>query len=83
MTLPLDPRSGVQVTVTPSGGNGEYVYYSIELYYNGELIGKTSDTSSNQLFINQNSSGTYKTIVVVKDTYGNETKTESTVKTNM
>ena len=62
--------AGMQVTAKPSGGTGNYTSYKIKLYFNGDLIG---ESSNNTLFVNQTTNGTYEAEVTVTDSNG-ETK---------
>lgn len=68
--------SGIEVTAKPSGGTGNYTSYNIKLYYNGNLIG---EGTSNSLFVNQRSNGTYKAVITVTDSKGNTASTTSEI----
>ena len=60
----------------PSGGSGNYVAYSIKLYYNGTLV---AEASKNEVIVTPVKNGTYTAEVYVKDSSGNEaTATQTT-----
>ena len=61
---------GVFAKVTASGGTGAYTYYYIKLYKDGTLIGTTTNTSSNELFISGYSNGSYTMEYEVRDSDG-------------
>lgn len=61
---------GINVTVTASGGAGNYNYYYIKLYKDGNLISQTSNTSSNSLFASGYTNGNYYAEIEVHDTDG-------------
>ena len=63
--------SGMEATAYPSGGSGSYTYYYIKMYYNGTLIGETTNTGNYWLFVEQTNSGTYTAEVTVRDSAGN------------
>ena len=66
--------SGINVTITANGGSGVYTYYYIKLYRNGTLIGQTTNTSSNKLFVKGYKDGEYYAEYIVKDSENNEAK---------
>lgn len=67
---------GVFCEVKPSGGSGNYVAYSIKLYYNGTLV---AEASKNEVIVTPVKNGTYTAEVYVKDSSGNEsTATQTT-----
>ena len=67
---------GVFCRVEPSGGTGNYVSYSIKLYYNGTLV---AEKNANEVVVTPIKNGTYTAEVYVKDSNGNEaTATETT-----
>ena len=68
---------GVFCEAKPSGGSGDYVAYSIKLYYNGTLI---AESSQREVFVTPVKYGTYTAEVYVKDSDGNEA-TSTTVHT--
>lgn len=61
---------GVKVSVSASGGTGVYNYYYIKLYKDGTLIGQTTNTSSNSLFITGYTNGSYYAEIEVHDSAG-------------
>ena len=61
---------GVFAEVNASGGTGTYTYYYIKLYKDGTLIGTTTNTSSNELFISGYSNGRYTMEYEVRDSDG-------------
>ena len=61
---------GVSVSVKASGGTNLYNYYYIKLYKNGSLIGQTSNTSSNSLFVAGHTNGSYYAEFEIHDTDG-------------
>lgn len=67
---------GVFCEVKPSGGSGNYIAYSIKLYYNGTLV---EEVSKNKVIVTPFKNGTYTAEVYVKDSSGNEaTATKTT-----
>lgn len=72
---------GIKVTVTASGGSGSYNYYSIKLYKDGVLIGSSTNTNSNTLFVEGHSNGSYYAEIEVHDTEGNVFNATSSVST--
>lgn len=61
---------GIYAEVIGSGGSGKYTYYYIELYKDNVLIGKTSNTSSNELFVAGYSNGNYTIQYELRDSDG-------------
>ena len=72
---------GIKVTVTASGGSGSYNYYNIKLYKDGVLIGSSTNTNSNTLFVEGHSNGSYYAEIEVHDTEGNVFNATSSVST--
>lgn len=68
--------SGVKATVNATGGTGIYKY-SIKFYYNNTLIGETTNSDNNFIFVPQRANGNYKVIATVTDSAGEITTTES------
>ena len=64
--------SGISVKLNAKGGSGSYTYYYIKLYNDTGLIGETSNTSSNSLFISGYKNGNYYVEYTVRDSDGNE-----------
>lgn len=60
---------GVFVKAESSGGSGNYIIYSIKLYYNGTLV---AEDDKNELIVTPIKNGTYTAEVYVKDSNGNE-----------
>lgn len=61
---------GINVSVSASGGTGIYNYYYIKLYKDGKLIGQTTNTNSNSLFVTGHSNGSYYAEIEVHDSAG-------------
>lgn len=69
---------GVSVDITATGGTGDYVYYYIKLYTSdGNLIGETSYTNRNEIFVSGYRNGSYYAEFEVRDSNG-ETYTGKT-----
>lgn len=68
--------SGIKVTANPSGGTGNYTSYNIKLYYNGNLIGESSNST---LFVNQSDNGTYSATITVIDSNGETVTVKKTI----
>lgn len=70
---------GVNVTINASGGSENYTYYYIKLYKDGTLIGQSSNTNDDELFIVGFANGTYTAEFEVRDSENNVYKgTKST-----
>lgn len=62
---------GVSVDVSATGGTGNYTYYYIKLYTSdGTLIGETSSTTSNEIFVSGYKNGSYYAEFEVRDSNG-------------
>ena len=61
---------GINVSISASGGTGVYNYYYIKLYKDGTLIGQTTNTNSNSLFVTGYSNGSYYAEIEVHDSAG-------------
>ena len=70
MVTSTGAKRGITVTVNPTGGSGRYNYYMIELYKNGSLVGQSSDTNSNKLFVVGNQNGQWSATYEVHDSEG-------------
>lgn len=66
---------GMVVNAKPSGGTGDYTY-NIKLYYEGNLIG---EGTSDELFVNQSTNGTYSAIITVVDSNGETATVTKTI----
>lgn len=66
---------GVFAKVTPTGGSGNYIAYSLKLYYNGSLV---AESTKNEVIVSPVKNGTYKVEVYVKDSSGNEVRDTKT-----
>lgn len=72
---------GINVSVSASGGTGIYNYYYIKLYKDGTLIGQTTNTNSNSLFVAGHSNGRYYAEIEVHDSIGTVFTTTSSTST--
>lgn len=62
---------GISVDVSATGGTGSYTYYYIKLYTSdGTLIGETSSTTSNKIFVSGYKNGSYYAEFEVRDSNG-------------
>lgn len=62
---------GISVTIKASGGSEKYTYYNIKLYKDGSLIGQSSNTNDNEIFIVGLSNGSYTAEFEVRDSENN------------
>ena len=68
---------GISTKVVAKGGTGVYSYYYIKLYREGTLIGQTSNTSSNSLYVDGYGNGNYYAEFEVHDSDGTVYKSTS------
>ncbi len=63
--------TGIKVNITATGGTGKYSYYYIKLYTSeGTLIGETTSTTSNEIFVSGYGYGSYYAEFEVHDSKG-------------
>ena len=64
-------HGGISVDIKATGGTGKYTYYYIKLYASdGVLIGQTSTTTNNEIFVSGYKNGSYYAEFEVRDSNG-------------